>query len=159
VTSLRPITPDDRDLQRRLFQSARPDLARLPLPPKELDALIGMQLVARDRDWELRYGSEGHFAIVINSGDVVGEIWIHRSESELRLVDIALLPEHRSHGRGTELIQKLIEEARAKNIPLRLSVIPSNPARRLYERLGFKSTAQQQQQQQHDVYEEMELRS
>jgi ribosomal protein S18 acetylase RimI-like enzyme len=157
MVSLRPITASDRDLQRRLFQSTRPDLVSLPLPPAEREALIAMQLRAREQDWSRRYGEEGH-AIVIDaeSQSEVGEIWIHRSEAELRLVDIAFLPEHRSRGRGTAILRQLIEEARAKNVPLRLSVIPTNPARRLYERLGFKTCEVQVQDR---VYQEMELRS
>jgi ribosomal protein S18 acetylase RimI-like enzyme len=57
-----------------------------------------------------------------------GARWIHT---------ICIVPEHQNRGIGTEVIRSVIAEADAQKIPLYLNVLKVNPARRLYERLGF----------------------
>jgi ribosomal protein S18 acetylase RimI-like enzyme len=52
------------------------------------------------------------------------------------------LPEHRGSGIGASLIRDLCAEAAAKGLPLLLQVFKSNPAARLYERLGFYRTGE-----------------
>jgi GNAT superfamily N-acetyltransferase len=51
-------------------------------------------------------------------------------------------------GIGTRVLQMLIEEARRAGKPTTLGVVKINPARRLYERLGFQRT----QEDRHKVY-------
>ena len=41
-------------------------------------------------------------------------------------------------GIGTEVVKRLISEANELNLAMRLNVVRINPARRLYERLGFR---------------------
>jgi ribosomal protein S18 acetylase RimI-like enzyme len=57
-----------------------------------------------------------------------GARWIHT---------ICIIPEHQNRGIGTEVIRSVIAEAQTQKTPLCLSVLIVNPARRLYERLGF----------------------
>ena len=62
---------------------------------------------------------------------------MHRGEAEIRIVDIALLPEHRGGGVGTALLRDLLAEADAAGKRVTIHVERFNPALRLYERLGF----------------------
>jgi ribosomal protein S18 acetylase RimI-like enzyme len=50
---------------------------------------------------------------------------------------IAVLPLHIGRGLGGRLLARLLEDARPAHPAVALSVRESNPARRLYERLGF----------------------
>jgi ribosomal protein S18 acetylase RimI-like enzyme len=59
-------------------------------------------------------------------------------------VDIALLPEFRGRGIGGGQLASLIQQCRAEKLPLRLQVLKENPAQRLYERLGFNKTSEDQ---------------
>ena len=43
-------------------------------------------------------------------------------------------------GIGTEVMNRILIKARAEGRPITLGVVKSNPARRLYERLGFRIT-------------------
>ncbi|MDQ1358190.1 MAG: hypothetical protein QOG44_2563 [Acidimicrobiaceae bacterium] len=53
-------------------------------------------------------------------------------------VSVGVVSEARGHGVGTRLLQALIDEGRRRALPgLSLSVECDNPARALYERLGF----------------------
>jgi ribosomal protein S18 acetylase RimI-like enzyme len=63
---------------------------------------------------------------------------VDRTASEVRLVDISLLPAARGGGTGTHLICALLEEAAGAGRPVRLHVARGNPALRLYARLGFR---------------------
>jgi ribosomal protein S18 acetylase RimI-like enzyme len=60
-----------------------------------------------------------------------------RARKEIRLAEIALLPEDRNRGAGTDLIRDLAEEAKEMGLPLRLHVVKFNRAIGLYLRLGF----------------------
>ena len=48
-----------------------------------------------------------------------------------------MLPAYQGRGIGTALIMALVTEANQQRVPLTLQVLKVNPARRLYERLGF----------------------
>ena len=71
--------------------------------------------------------------------DPAGRIWIGRDDEEIRLLDIALLPEFQNRGVGTLLLRWLIEEATQSGKALRHMVfVMNNDAHRFYERLGFE---------------------
>ncbi|MDX6303486.1 MAG: hypothetical protein QOI77_455, partial [Blastocatellia bacterium] len=71
-----------------------------------------------------------------------GRLIVERREHEIRLIDLALLPEHRNNSIGGFLIRKLQNEARQEEKPLRLQVIRFNRAINLFERLGFARTSE-----------------
>jgi ribosomal protein S18 acetylase RimI-like enzyme len=56
---------------------------------------------------------------------------------DLNLDSIYLAPQQQRRGVGTILIQRLIAEADRSGMLVRLSTAKINPARQLYERLGF----------------------
>ena len=70
-------------------------------------------------------------------GEPAGRLYVARWKKELRIVDIALLPEHRGRGIGAELLRELLEEADAAGKPVTIHVERENPAMGLYQRLGF----------------------
>ena len=52
--------------------------------------------------------------------------------------EISLLNEYQGKGIGRNILKKKLEENRKNNIRRILQVFKDNPAKRLYERLGFK---------------------
>jgi len=58
-----------------------------------------------------------------------GARWIHT---------ICIVPEHQLKGIGTEVLRRAVAQATEQKISFYLSVLKVNPARRLYERLGFR---------------------
>jgi len=97
---------------------------------------VAMQFEARRRGYKAAYPTAAE-EILLFDETPVGSMLVERSASEIRLIDIALLNEHQNRGIGSGLINDLIAEANAADLPLRLSVLRGNPAKRLYERLGF----------------------
>jgi ribosomal protein S18 acetylase RimI-like enzyme len=71
------------------------------------------------------------------SGRDVGAIAVEWRDSDVVLTDIEILPECRGCGLGTAIIRAALTEARRRGLPVALQVLKGNPARRLYERLGF----------------------
>ena len=53
-------------------------------------------------------------------------------------LSMAILPDYRGQGIGTQLISHMLDYTKGKYASVSLSVSPNNPARRLYERFGFK---------------------
>jgi len=78
--------------------------------------------------------------IVSVDGCMAGAIAVEDHGEFLFLDYISLLPEYQRRGIGTALVQELLRQATEAGVSVRLNVLRSNPARRLYERLGFRTT-------------------
>ena len=81
------------------------------------------------------------YSIIEADGRDIGVFAVEREETHIQLAQSFLLPSHQNRGIGTTLVRALIDEARAAGKPLRLRVLSVNPARRLYEREGFRVTS------------------
>jgi ribosomal protein S18 acetylase RimI-like enzyme len=80
--------------------------------------------------------------VIVAGGEDAGRLYVARWEDEIRIVDIALLPEFRGRGIGSALLRDLIDEAEAAGRPLSIHVEQNNPARPLYDRLGFEEAGE-----------------
>lgn len=76
--------------------------------------------------------------VLERGGKPVGIFKVTRDGLEWQLVQIQVAPELQGQGIGEALIRELIAEARDAGAALTLRVLHANPARRLYERLGFR---------------------
>lgn len=136
--ALRPATDDDRELLLDVYASTRADeLAAVPWTDEEKRGFLRQQFDAQDRWWRLQY-PDCSFQVIEIDGRAAGRLYVDRREREIRLVDIALLPQYRRLGAGTRLIVELQREAEASDRALTIHVERFNPARALYDRLGFR---------------------
>jgi GNAT superfamily N-acetyltransferase len=135
--TLRPERPGDEAFLRAVYASTRQEeLESSGLPVAMQAAFLDMQFKAQQQGYHSTF-PQAEFHIILLGVQAVGRMVVNRAAGELRLVDIALLHEHRNQGIGTVLIQKLSTEAATTGQPLRLSVIKGDRAFRLYQRLGF----------------------
>ena len=81
-------------------------------------------------------------AIILLDGEPIGRLYVDRRTDEIRIIDIALLAEHRKKGIGSELMGDILAEACNADLPVRIYVEQFNPALHLYERLGFSQANQ-----------------
>ena len=134
---LRPATSEDETFLRQLFATTRADeLAAMAWDENQKEAFIRMQFNVQKQQYAMSYPAAQHSLILLN--DVpIGRLLLDKGELEFTLVDVALLPVHRGDGIGTGLIQDIVKEAAAAGKPVRLHVLASSAAKRLYERLGF----------------------
>jgi ribosomal protein S18 acetylase RimI-like enzyme len=94
-----------------------------------------------------RPGDLGVVAIDLDTQKAAGAAWLRLLQGDNRgygYVDdatpeltIAVLPAYRGRGVGTQLLKELLKMAAPHYHAISLSVWKENPARRLYERLGF----------------------
>jgi ribosomal protein S18 acetylase RimI-like enzyme len=136
--SLRPVQPGDEEFLYELFCETLDD-ALMFFNIAQRDAILRLQFNAQLETYKAEFPGADHQIIMLNDR-VIGRVMVERAATEHRGVDIALLREYRSEGIGTMLIGGLLDEAARAGKPFRISVVRSNPAIHLYERLGFKTT-------------------
>ncbi len=138
MTSLRPITPEDDSFLAAVYASTRAEeLAVTGWSDEEKAVFCRRQFDAQSAHYREHYLGAS-FQVIEGDGRPIGRLYVARWEKEIRIVDIALLPEFRGAGIGTRLLHDLQDEARAAGKSLTIHVERFNPALRLYERLGFK---------------------
>ena len=136
-TTLRPSTPQDRELLYRIYASTRAgEMAVVPWSEQQKEDFLRFQFDAQDRYYREHF-PRAAYDLVMLDGEPIGRLYVDRRADEIRLIDIALLPEHRGAAAGK---------------PVRIHVEHDNPAMRLYRRLGFSKIEEQ------GVYHLMEWR-
>ena len=142
--TIRPIAPEDAPfLWEMMYHAAY--LAEDGATSAE--AVRGIPFLAKYAEGWGRAGDLGFVAVETAADQLVGAAWVRRFSAEQKSypqVDesipelaIAVLPEHTNRGVGTRLLARLLEAARAVYPAVVLSVRATNPARRLYQRVGF----------------------
>lgn len=138
AASLRPERPDDADFLLALYGSTREEeLAAVPWTPDQKTMFVRQQFAAQRSWWRQQYPSAS-FDIIELEGLPIGRLYVDRRPAEVRVVDIALLPAHRRSGIGSALLESVIADAESAGLSTSIHVDKGNPARRLYERLGFE---------------------
>jgi ribosomal protein S18 acetylase RimI-like enzyme len=139
--SLRPIGLEDQDFLYCVYASTRQqEMALVPWSDEQKVAFLQMQFNAQHKFYTENYPDAAFQAILLD-GCAVGRLYLHRRESEICVVDIALLPAYRSQGIGTALLEQVLTEAQTRHVKVTIHVEMFNPALRLYQRLGFRHVA------------------
>jgi ribosomal protein S18 acetylase RimI-like enzyme len=137
VPALRPETPDDEPFLLAVYAGTRDEeLEQVAWTTGQRAAFVRMQFEAQRRCYRERY-PRAAFSVIAVGGKDAGRLCVNRDASEIRIVDIALLPAFRGRGIGTRLLEALLAEARARGVPLRIHVEKFNRALGLYRRMGF----------------------
>lgn len=109
----------------------------VPWTEEQKAGFCRMQFEAQHAHYHTHYPNSA-YDILQQDGRDIGRLYVDRTEAEILVLDITLLPEYRGGGRGAGLLRDLQEEARATGKVLTIYVEKFNPARRLYDRLGFQ---------------------
>jgi GNAT superfamily N-acetyltransferase len=141
--TLRPVAPEDHAFLMEVYGSTRADeLALTPWTDEQRYAFLLHQFTAQQDHYAKNYPGATH-DIIISDGRQVGRIYVARLESEIRIIDLTLLPHERNAGIGSYLIRQLLDEAGRTKQAVRIWVEDFNPSLRLFERLGFSRSEQQ----------------
>lgn len=138
--TLRHRREDDTDFIRDVYVSYRWDeVAASGWPEPMRLAFLHDQFRLQER----HYGSSSYdgaaWGIVEVEGQRAGRLFLLHADAELRIVDIAFLPVFRNRGLGSALLAAVQEQARGLGVSkASIYVEQTNPALRLYERLGFR---------------------
>jgi ribosomal protein S18 acetylase RimI-like enzyme len=137
--SLRPVAPGDEEFLLAVYASTREEeLAQVEWPEGQKELFLRSQCDAQRTEYEGRF-PDAEYDVISVDGRPAGRLWVGRTADEIRLLDIALLPEFRNRGVGEALLRRLTAEAARTGLPLRHMVFILNTgAKRFYERLGFE---------------------
>lgn len=150
MLSFRPILDSDRDFLYAVYANTRKDeLNMTDWDEAQKAAFLDMQFSAQHQYYQEHY-KDTDFLIILKGNQEAGRLYIARWPEEIRIVDLALLPEFRNSGIGSQILGDVIDEAKALNKPVRIHVERFNPALNLYRRLGFNKSGE------HGVYDLME---
>ena len=141
--SLRPATPADSAFQRDVYVAARwQEMSITGWPEDALLNFLFDQYRLQTLHYD-RYYADATRLIVEYRGAPAGRLILLDRQTDLRIVDIALLPEFRGLGTGGMLLRWLQSTTRDRGNggKVSLHVEPGNPARRLYLRLGFREVS------------------
>ena len=135
--TLRPITDADMDFLHRLYATTREDeLKQVDWTDEQKAVFVSHQFHAQHQYWQENY-TDTSWDLIVADGEPIGRLYVARWPDDIRIVDIALMPEHRGGGVGTRLLREVLAEGEATGRKVSIHVEIYNPARRLYERLGF----------------------
>jgi len=137
--SFRPVAPEDEAFLFTVFASSRKDeIAAWGWDQSQQESFLRMQF--RGQQFHYDEIEESGNSVILSDGCPIGRLIVDRTEREILLAEIALLPEYRNAGIGTRIIKDLMAEAAGKGLPFCLHVTKTNRAFRLYQRLGFTIT-------------------
>lgn len=121
----------------RLYASTRQEeLAQSGWDAATRETFLASQFRAQREHYRRQYAKD-QFQIIVQGQEPIGRLYVGRWRDEIRVIDIALLPQWRGRGIGTSLLRDVMREAALRRVPVRIHVETFNPARKLYERLGF----------------------
>jgi GNAT superfamily N-acetyltransferase len=133
----RPIQADDQELLLGVYASTREEeLAAVVWEAGQKKVFLRQQFTAQHAWYQENYAG-AEFLVILRDGVPAGRLYVVRWEKEIRLIDIALLPEHRNAGVGSAILAEILAEGSAAAKPVTIHVEKFNPALRLYSRLGF----------------------
>ncbi len=126
---LRPATNADLEFLCRVHHAAM---------RAHVEATWGAWDAQRQRDLFLSSTDPTTHEVIELDGRPIGCRWVRLHPAADELVRLYLLPEAQRRGIGTVIVRRLLAETHAEGRSVRLRVMKRNPARRLYERLGFR---------------------
>ena len=135
---LRPVTDNDDKFLLSLYASTREEeLSQAEWAEGQKEGFLRWQFDLQRQEYGARFPDAAYHVILVD-GLPAGRIWVGTDDVQVRLLDIALLPEFQNRGVGTSLLRRLMDQAAKAGKALRHMVFMLNSdAHRFYERLGF----------------------
>jgi ribosomal protein S18 acetylase RimI-like enzyme len=140
--ALRRVEEADLPFLAELYASTRrEEVAQTPWSDEQKEAFLRWQFENQHRHY-LQYYPDCELLVIekdsVGRREPIGRLYVDRWADQIRLVDIALLPEHRGAGLGRAILEELLAEGERRGLPVTIHVEYNNPALRLYRRLGFR---------------------
>ena len=136
--ALRAVTPEDDPFLLALYHGTRDkELAQAEWQEGQCEQFVRWQFDLQRREYDTRF-PDARYQMILIDGEPAGRIWVGADDEQIRLLDIAILPQFQNRGAGTVLLKDLMREAKEAGKLLRHMVFVLNDnAHRFYERLGF----------------------
>jgi ribosomal protein S18 acetylase RimI-like enzyme len=137
VLTLRPARADDEEFLFRLFSTVYGEkLQPVLLDAEEKNRLLGLMYQGFTQHYNSLAGASDDRLVLLDNQSI-GRMILIQMREEIRLAELAILPQYRSRGIGSALVSQVQTESRMSKRPVRLQVARFDRVLRLYERLGF----------------------
>jgi ribosomal protein S18 acetylase RimI-like enzyme len=136
--TLRRCGQKDMEFLYRVYAASRADEMAMLMDwsAAQKEQFLRSQFAAQHRHYR-EYYPDARYEIIVGGSEDIGRLYVASMLDQFRVVDIALLPAYRNQGIGRTLMQDVLAEARRERKFVSLYVEETNPAKGLYERLGF----------------------
>jgi ribosomal protein S18 acetylase RimI-like enzyme len=128
-TTLRPARPEDIEYCARLYFEGMEKAIR------ELKIDIDAHMAGFAKRWDVV-----QVRLVTHEATDIGWLQSFLEDDALFLAQLFVESAWRNRGIGTNVVEGLIKDAAAAGRAITLGVVKTNPALRLYQRLGFRTT-------------------
>lgn len=136
--SYRPIAEADLPFLAAVYGSTRTEELEPTGWSEEMkNDFLAHQFNAQHAHYQRHY-PDAEWLVIERGGESAGRLYLEEWPSQIRLIDIALLPGFRGSGTGSAILSDLLLWAKEKGKPVTIHVEKNNPARSLYDRLGFR---------------------
>jgi GNAT superfamily N-acetyltransferase len=132
--TLRPATSEDFLFARSLYYETMREVT---------ERLFGWDEAREDRKFAEQFKLDEVKIIVLDGSDV-GWLQTQFDDAIIMLGQLYVSPPMQRRGIGKNVLKRLISDARRNGKSITLGVVKTNPARRLYERHGFRTTHEDQ---------------
>jgi ribosomal protein S18 acetylase RimI-like enzyme len=140
---LRDVLPEDESFLFEIYASTRAEeMALVPWDDEQRKAFLTMQFAAQHSHYREQF-PDASYSVILRDDLPLGRFYVLKGKGEIRILDITILPEYRNRGIGTSLLRELLDEAAQSRKRVLIYVETFNPSLRLFERLGFKSIAEE----------------
>jgi len=136
----RLVQPEDHTFLFQLFCSVREqEVSSWGWAEEQLQAFLQLQWSASQASYRMQFPNALH-QLILHNQTPIGQFLLHKTNTHVHLVDFSIVPAYRNQGIGTHIIKLLQTDAEQLQLPIILNVMQGNIASRLYERLGFQFT-------------------
>lgn len=143
--SLRPILAEDSSLLCSIYASTREkELQQVQYwTAEQKQAFIEQQFLAQHEYYQKNYVGAAFYVIKKNN-QAMGRLYIHENfqEKGVRIIDIALLPQWQNQKIGKGILKDILQKGKLLKRNVTIHVEAFNPAKLLYERLGFEKISE-----------------
>lgn len=134
---LRTVVQSDTPSLLAIYNDTRAkEMQHFPFTREQAAQFLQMQFTAQHQHYRSHYPNASYDCVLFDS-EVIGRLYINREKDQIQLIDISLFLSHCNQGIGSYLLNQLIQEANDNNRRITAHVEFTNPARHLYQRLGF----------------------
>ena len=143
--SLRPIQDEDLLVLCEIYGSTREEELKQVTywSVQDKKAFIQQQFTAQHEYYQKNYNGAA-FYLIFKNKIPIGRLYIHENYQEkgIRIIDIALLGNWQKKGIGKNILEDILAKASLIKRNVSIHVEAFNPAKHLYERLGFEKISE-----------------
>jgi ribosomal protein S18 acetylase RimI-like enzyme len=144
---LRPASSGDEEFLLQLYLATPPiEAASWNMDATAREQLLWMQFRGRAQTYTAQYPDAEDWIICLSEEtDIqirVGRHLVLRQQDSILGIDLAVLPGYQRQGIGSRVLREIQRQCAADGLSFRLQVLHTNPAKRLYDRLGFRIVSQ-----------------